>query len=93
MFETLGDQHSSYMDPDQFRQVNIPLEQEYEGIGAWVDTTAEYLTIFSPMPDSPAECRLTTRGSGDCIDGEDMTGIDGSLVIRRILGPAGTSVR
>jgi carboxyl-terminal processing protease len=27
------------------------------------------------------------------IDGEDMAGIDGSLVIRRIMGPAGTSVR
>jgi carboxyl-terminal processing protease len=26
------------------------------------------------------------------IDGEDMTGIDGSLVIRKVLGPAGTKV-
>ena len=33
----LNDQHTSYMDPDQFRQANIPLEGEYEGICAWVD--------------------------------------------------------
>jgi carboxyl-terminal processing protease len=27
------------------------------------------------------------------VDGEDMTGLDGSLVIRRIMGPAGSTVR
>jgi carboxyl-terminal processing protease len=94
MFESLGDPHSSYMDPDQFRQANIPLEQEYEGIGAWVDTTAEYLTIYSPMPDSPAEAAGLKAGDMViAIDGEDMAGIDGSLVVRRILGPAGSTVR
>ena len=25
MMESLGDQHSSYMDPDQYRQANLPL--------------------------------------------------------------------
>jgi carboxyl-terminal processing protease len=94
MFESLGDPHSSYMDPDQFQQANIPLEQEYEGIGAWVDTTAEYLTIFSPMPGSPAESAGLKPGDMVmAVDGEDMTDIDGSLVIRRILGPAGSTVQ
>ena len=94
MFESLGDQHSSYLDPDQFRQAITPLEQEYEGIGAWVDTTTEYVTIFSPMPDSPAEeAGLIPGDRVIAVDGENMTGIDGSLVIRRIMGPAGTSVR
>jgi carboxyl-terminal processing protease len=93
MLEALGDQHTSYMDPDQFRQANIPLAQEYEGIGAWVDTNAEYLTIVSPMPDSPAEAAGLRPGDKViAIDGEDMTGIDGNLVIRRVLGPAGTQV-
>jgi carboxyl-terminal processing protease len=94
MFDSLGDQHSSYMDPDQFLQASIPFEQEYEGIGAWVDTTAEYVTVFSPMPGSPAEeAGLRPGDRIIAVDGEDMTGIDGSLVIRRILGPAGTSVQ
>jgi carboxyl-terminal processing protease len=93
MLDALGDQHTSYMDPDQFRQANIPLEQEYEGIGAWVDTTAEYLTIVSPMPGSPAENAGLRPGDRIiAIDGEDMTGIDGNLVIRRVLGPAGSIV-
>ncbi len=93
MLESLGDQHSSYMDPDQYRQANIPIEGSYEGIGAWVDATREYLTIVSPMPDSPAEeAGLLPGDQIIAVDGEDMTGIDGSLVIRKVLGPAGTSL-
>ncbi len=93
MMESLGDQHSSYMDPDQFRQSNMEIDGEYEGIGAWVDTTGEYLTIVSPMPGSPAEkAGLKPGDQIIAIDGEDMTGIDGSLVIRKVLGPAGSSL-
>lgn len=93
MLESLGDQHTSYMDPDQFIQANIPMDGEYEGIGAWVDPNAEYLTIVSPMPDSPAEeAGLKPGDEIVAVDGEDMTGIDGNLVIRRVLGPAGTEV-
>jgi len=93
MLDSLGDQHTSYMDPDQYMQANIPMDGEYEGIGAWVDTTSEYLTIISPMPNSPAEeAGLIPGDQVIMIDGEDMTGIDGSLVIRKVLGPAGSKV-
>lgn len=93
MLESLGDQHTSYMDPNQYMQANIPMDGEYEGIGAWVDTTAEYLTIISPMPNSPAEeAGLLPGDQVIKIDGEDMTGIDGSLVIRKVLGPADSTV-
>ena len=46
----LGDQHTTYMDPSTYEQANIPLQGSSEGIGAWVDTNAAYLTIVSPMP-------------------------------------------
>ncbi|MFN2197465.1 MAG: S41 family peptidase [Anaerolineales bacterium] len=93
MLESLGDEHTSYMNPDQFRQANIPLEGEYEGIGAWVDPDAEFLTIVSPMPGSPAEqVGLKPGDQIIAVDGEDMTGVDGNLVIRQVLGPAGSNV-
>lgn len=93
MLESLGDQHTSYMDPDQYQQANIQLEGEYDGIGAWVDTTTEYLTIVSAMPDSPAEkAGLKPGDQIIAVDGEDMAGVDGSLVLRRVKGPAGTEV-
>ncbi len=94
MIEALEDPHSSYMDPDEYRQATIPLEGEYEGIGAWVDPTGEYLTIIAPMPGSPAErAGLKPGDQIIAVDGEDVTGMDGNLVIRKVLGPAGTKVR
>jgi carboxyl-terminal processing protease len=93
MVDSLGDPYTSYMDPDTFHQLNIELEGEYEGIGAWVDPSGDYLAIISPMQDSPAErAGLQTGDLVIAIDGEDMTGIDGNLVIRRVLGPAGSKV-
>lgn len=93
MLESLGDPHTAYMDPDQFKQLLIYQDGEYEGIGAWVDTSGEYLMIISPMPESPAEkAGLRTGDLVIAIDGEDMTGIDGNLVLRQILGPADTKV-
>jgi carboxyl-terminal processing protease len=93
MMEALGDQHSSYMDPETYKQANDELSGEYEGIGAYVDTTTEYLTITSPMPGSPAErAGLEPGDQIVAIDGEDMTGIDAELARRRVIGPAGTTV-
>jgi carboxyl-terminal processing protease len=94
MLGALGDEHTSYMDPDEYRQANTELSGEYEGIGAWVDTGGEYLTIVAPMPESPAEKAGVKAGDVVVgVDGEDMTGIDPSLVVKRILGPKGTAVR
>ncbi|NPA93741.1 MAG: S41 family peptidase [Chloroflexi bacterium] len=94
MYEATGDPHTSYMDPDEFRQANIALEGEYEGIGAWVDTSGDYVTIVSPMKNSPAEkAGLQPGDEIIAVDGEDVTGVNPELVVRRVLGPAGTKVR
>ncbi len=93
MMQALGDEHSSYMDPQSFEQANASLAGEYEGIGAFVDTTTEYLTITSPMPGSPAE--RAGLQSGDqivAIDGEDMTGINAEVARTKVIGPANTTV-
>jgi carboxyl-terminal processing protease len=93
MLQALDDPHTSYLDPEQFRQSNMQLDGEYQGIGAWVDTQSEYLTIISPMPGSPAEqAGLKPGDEVLAVDGEDMTGVDASLVIRQVMGPEGTTV-
>ncbi|MBI3168020.1 MAG: S41 family peptidase [Chloroflexi bacterium] len=93
MMQALGDQHSTYMDPEDYKQANESLEGSYEGIGAYVDTTTDYLTITSPIPGSPAEAAGLLPGDKIiAIDGEDMTGIDAELARRKVLGPAGTTV-
>jgi carboxyl-terminal processing protease len=93
MLQSLDDPHTSYMDPEEYETTNAPLNGEYEGIGAWVDITGEYLAIISPMPNSPAEkAGLKPEDLVIGVNGKDVTGVDGNLVLRDILGPAGTDV-
>ncbi|MBI5297570.1 MAG: S41 family peptidase [Chloroflexi bacterium] len=93
MMESLGDKHSSYMDPVDYKQANESLSGEYEGIGAYVDTGGDFLTITSPIPGSPAEAAGLRPGDIIVkIDGEDMAGVDPELARQHVLGPAGTVV-
>jgi len=93
MMEALGDQHTSYMDPTEYEDATSYLQGEYEGIGAWVNTDADYLTITNPMPGSPAEkAGLQAGDQIIAIDGEDMTSVDPELARLRVLGPKGSSV-
>jgi len=93
MMGSLGDPYSAYLDPEEFREQNAPLEGEYTGIGAWVDTSGEFLIIVSPMPNSPAEdVGLKPGDVVKKIDNQDVTNLDPSLVLRKILGPADTQV-
>jgi carboxyl-terminal processing protease len=92
MVESLGDPHSAYMDPVEYGDASAPLEG-YSGIGAWVNTEGEYLTIAEPMRGSPAEA--VGLMSGDqiiAIDGEDMTGVLPEVARQNVLGEAGTQV-
>ncbi len=93
MLASLGDQHTSYMDPTQFKEANTSLSGEYEGIGAYVDTTGTFLKVISPISQSPAEKAGIL--SGDlviAIDGVSMKGILPELARQKVLGPAGTTV-
>lgn len=96
MLDSLGDPHTSYLDPEEYTTLNTSLQgdETYEGIGAWVDTSGDYLMIISPMPGSPAEkADLNTGDKIIAIDGKDMTGVDGEVVRKQVLGPAGSTVK
>lgn len=93
MLASLGDLHTSYMDPAQFKDANSSLSGEYEGIGAYVDTTGDFLKIISPISQSPAE--KAGLQSGDviiAIDGAKMDGVNPELARQKVLGPAGSVV-
>lgn len=93
MMDAIGDKQTFYMDPIVYESATSELSGEYEGIGAYVDTDGDYLTIISPIEGSPADA--AGLKSGDqiiAIDGEDMTGIDPELARQRVIGPAGTTV-
>jgi carboxyl-terminal processing protease len=94
MMEALGDKQTFYMDPKTYENESSVLAGEYEGIGAYVDTTGEdYMVIISPIAGSPAEAAGLKPGDKViAIDGKDMTGISPEEARLKVLGPAGTIV-
>ncbi len=94
MMRAVGDEHTSYMDPKVYEMTTQQLQgEEYEGIGAWVDITGDFLRIINPMPGSPSEkAGLRPGDLVIAIDGEDMTGKDGEYARQHVLGPRGTTV-
>jgi carboxyl-terminal processing protease len=94
MMNAMGDPHSGYWTPAETNDANMTMQGEYDGIGAWVDTSGGYLTITEPMKGSPAEqAGLLPGDQITAVDGQDVTGMDPELVrATKVLGAAGTSV-
>lgn len=93
MMDALGDQQTFYMEPQVYQNETSSLQGQYEGIGAYVDTDGDYLTIVSPIEGSPAEkAGLLPGDKVIAIDGEDMTGIAPEEARLKVLGPDGTKV-
>lgn len=93
MMQSLGDPHSTYMDPQTYKDANSELAGSYEGIGAYVDTSGAWLTITSPIPGSPAEkAGLEAGDQIIAVDEQDMTGVNPETVRLKVIGPAGTTV-
>lgn len=93
MMEAVGDDYTYYMDPHVYEVETTSLSGEYQGIGAYVDTRGEYLSVVSPIEGSPAEAAGLRPGDMIiAIDGEDMTGYTPEEARQRVLGEAGTTV-
>jgi len=93
MMQSLDDEHSTYMSPATYEAATASL-QGYEGIGAEVDLTGQYIKIVDPFPGSPAEkAGLKAGDEIVAVDGADMTGVDPAVARGKLLGPAGTLVK
>jgi carboxyl-terminal processing protease len=93
MMKSLGDENSTYMDPATYQSASGSIEG-YEGIGAVVDLTGEYLKIVSVFPESPAQkAGLKADDEIVQVDGVDMTGKDPAAVRDLLMGPAGSHIK
>jgi carboxyl-terminal processing protease len=94
MMQSLGDAHSTYMDPQVFSEATSELAGSYAGIGSLVDTSGKLLTITKPFPNSPAEkARLQAGDQIIAVDGKDVTSSIPEAVRQKIIGPEGTTVK
>ncbi len=91
---SLGDRHTSFLDPEQAEISNTELQGEFEGIGAQVDLApgggVEIKHLFANQPAQKAGLLV-----GDVVlmvDGRDVTQMDLSEAVSLIRGPRGTKV-
>lgn len=90
---TLGDPHTRYSNPEEYKEELESMAGEYEGIGAYVDVSGDYVQITTPIPGSPAEeAGLRPQDLVVGLDGEDVTGISTSVVLSKMRGPEGSKV-
>ena len=94
MVEILGDTgHSRFMTPVMVEEQHNYTAGEFEGIGAYVEMRDGFVTVVSPIDNSPAQAAGVQPGFIVLeVAGEDMTGKTLQEVVDRILGPAGTEV-
>ena len=89
------DGHSKYISGEMFRMFNEDLEQQFGGVGMYVEDDPEtgQLTVLAPIPGAPA-FKAGIR-SGDRlvkISGKPTDGIDRRAAVELIRGPKGTTV-
>ncbi|MFD1416965.1 S41 family peptidase [Oceanobacillus jeddahense] len=93
MLSTLDDPHTSYLDSEMMEQFNEQIESSFEGIGAEVSEVEGYITIMSPMKDSPAEkAGLRPNDQVLSVDGESLEGLNVNEAVAKIRGEKGTDV-
>jgi carboxyl-terminal processing protease len=93
MMQSLGDPHSTYMNPQEYTDATSALAGSYAGIGAYVDTSGTLLTITKPIDGSPAlKAGLQAGDQIVAVDGTDVTSLNPETVRQKVLGPEGTVV-
>lgn len=90
----LGDQHSSFMDPQEAEAFFSSLQGDFQGIGAELKIEDGAVVIISPLPGSPAEKAGLRQGDVILkVNGEYLgTVTDLFGIVMRIRGPEGSQV-
>ncbi|HIQ01037.1 MAG TPA: S41 family peptidase, partial [Anaerolineales bacterium] len=94
MLETLGDEYTSFIEPDISAILNEDASGTFQGIGAFVRMREDgKLEIVSIIPNSPAEGAGLQGGDRVlAVDGQSIVGFGIYEAIALIRGPAGTPV-
>ncbi len=88
------DPHSSFMSERAFKEINMDIKGEFQGVGIQIGIKNQQLTIISPIEDTPAD--RAGLGAGDKImkiNDEWTKDMTIEEAVDRMRGPKGTEVR
>ncbi|MDX1775037.1 MAG: S41 family peptidase [Desulfobulbales bacterium] len=87
------DPHSSFLKPDDFKELQVETKGSFSGIGIEISTKDDVLTVVSPIEGTPAFAAGIEAGD-TIIKIEGVSTKDMSLIeaVKKLRGPKGTEV-
>jgi carboxyl-terminal processing protease len=95
MLGLLEDPYTRFMDPQEFRNMQVDTSGELTGIGIQItqDEETNEILVVSPIEDTPAfEAGIRSQDVIIGIDGASAEGMDLNDAVSRIRGPIGSEV-
>jgi carboxyl-terminal processing protease len=96
MVAKLDDPYTRFMDPQEFKNMQIDTSGELTGVGIQLaqDEETKELIVVSPIEDTPAfQAGIMARDVIVKIDGQSTQGMDTSAAVNLIRGPEGSTVK
>lgn len=95
MLELLEDPYTRFMDPDEFRNMQIDTSGELTGVGIQItqEEETDEIVVVAPIEDTPAfEAGLRSKDVILEIDGQSTEGMELNDAVSLIRGPVGSDV-
>ncbi len=95
MLEQLGDPYTRFMDPEEFKNMQIDTSGELTGVGIQIakDEETDRLIVIAPIEDTPAfAAGIIAKDIIKAIDGTDTKGMDVNEAVKLIRGKPGSKV-
>ncbi len=88
------DNHSQYLDAEQYQDIRISTTGSYSGVGLEVSTEGGLVTVIAPIDDTPAErAGILSGDTIIAIDGKPVNPDEPYGTVSKMRGRAGTPVR
>jgi carboxyl-terminal processing protease len=88
------DPHSSYMDPNSFRDMQVETKGEFGGLGMEVTMENGMVKVVAPIDDTPAaKAGILANDIITQLNGESIEGLTLDQAIEKMRGPVNTTVR
>ncbi|MDM9381544.1 S41 family peptidase [Chlorogloeopsis sp. ULAP01] len=96
MLKKLEDPYTRFMDPQEFKSMQVDTSGELTGIGIQIglDEKTKKLTVIAPIDDTPAfKAGLLAKDIIVMINGKSTEGMDTNAAVALIRGEPGTQVK
>lgn len=91
--QAYGDPYTRFVDPEELKEEEIEMEGEYGGLGIYLGHRDGKTLVISPIEGTPAD-RVGLKPGDEIvkIGDEVIIGWESQQVVKKLRGPAGTSV-